>query len=194
MIHIAYGDVEHFRPKAGYRQSLKGRLIRPGYYWLAYEWSNLLFCCQLCNQRFKGNYFPLADEAKRADSHHDPIKIEQPLFVNPALEDPEGVLEFCDGSDGHLLRAIGGNLRGELMIEALGLNREELVEIRRDALSQIEVLVECRELIARKATENPSRELKKKLAKIDRQLKRCVSDSAQFAAMIRAALRTRNLP
>jgi hypothetical protein len=51
--HIAYGDVEHFRPKAAYRQSASGPLVRPGYYWLAYDWSNLLFCCQLCNQRFK---------------------------------------------------------------------------------------------------------------------------------------------
>ena len=51
--HIAYGDVEHFRPKAGYRQRPEDPLVQPGYYWLAYEWSNLLFCCQLCNQRFK---------------------------------------------------------------------------------------------------------------------------------------------
>jgi hypothetical protein len=35
--HIAYGDVEHFRPKAAYRQSPDDPLVRPGYYWLAYE-------------------------------------------------------------------------------------------------------------------------------------------------------------
>ena len=64
--HIAYGDVEHFRPKAGYRQCPKDPLVRPGYYRLAYEWSNLFFCCTLCNQRFKGNHFPLADPARRA--------------------------------------------------------------------------------------------------------------------------------
>src|SRR5829696_6946006 len=33
--HISYGDVEHFRPKAGYRQAAKDPLGRPGYYWLA---------------------------------------------------------------------------------------------------------------------------------------------------------------
>src|SRR5436305_12373624 len=46
--HIAYGDVEHFRPKAGYRQHPADPLSRPGYYWLAYEWSNLYLACQMC--------------------------------------------------------------------------------------------------------------------------------------------------
>ena len=35
--HIAYGDVEHFRPKAGYKQNKNDSLCRPGYYWLAYD-------------------------------------------------------------------------------------------------------------------------------------------------------------
>jgi uncharacterized protein (TIGR02646 family) len=38
-----YGDVEHFRPKAGFTKTRTGKLIRPGYYWLAYEWTNLIF-------------------------------------------------------------------------------------------------------------------------------------------------------
>ena len=57
--HVAHGDVEHFRPKKGYRQTASDSLGLPGYYWLAYEWSNLLFSCQICNQRHKGNLFPL---------------------------------------------------------------------------------------------------------------------------------------
>jgi|GEM_PF-3428357 len=40
--HISYGDVEHFRPKAGYRQHPRDPLGRPGYYWLAYDWGNPL--------------------------------------------------------------------------------------------------------------------------------------------------------
>ena len=187
--HIAHGDVEHFRPKAGYRRRPNGRLIRPGYYWLAYEWSNLLFCCQICNQRFKGNQFPLADEANRATSHHEAIKGEQPLFLDPSVEDPESVLEFCDGRDGHLFREDGGHPRRKVIIEALGLNRADLAEVRRDALSQIIQLIECRELIAKKATDHPDSALRKKLAEIDRHFKRCVSNSAQYSSMTRALLR-----
>jgi hypothetical protein len=47
-------------------------LEQPGYFWLAYVWANLFLACQLCNQSFKKNLFPLADPAKRARSHlHD---------------------------------------------------------------------------------------------------------------------------
>ena len=47
------GDVEHFRPKAGYRQTKSGALLRPGYYWLTYEWDNLLLSCSECVNSFE---------------------------------------------------------------------------------------------------------------------------------------------
>ena len=53
--HITSGDVEHFRPKGAYTQG-KGPtfpFVRPGYFWLAYEWDNLLVSCEVCNQRKK---------------------------------------------------------------------------------------------------------------------------------------------
>jgi hypothetical protein len=49
---VAHGDVEHFRPKSVY-------------WWLAYCYDNYLFSCQICNQTFKGDNFPLSDEALR---------------------------------------------------------------------------------------------------------------------------------
>ena len=76
------GDIEHFRPKGGY--SLDGDLIKPGYYWLAADWENLLLACPHCNQThtleiFDGegwvekvvgklNQFPLEDESKRLNN------------------------------------------------------------------------------------------------------------------------------
>ena len=39
-------DVDHYRPKA----RVYGRDDHPGYYWLAYEWDNLLPACKHCNQ------------------------------------------------------------------------------------------------------------------------------------------------
>ena len=44
--HVAYGDVEHFRPKGGFRQDPNDPLGRPGYYWHAYAWENLFFSCR----------------------------------------------------------------------------------------------------------------------------------------------------
>ena len=33
---ISYGDVEHYRPKAAYKQNKSDKLSETGYYWLAY--------------------------------------------------------------------------------------------------------------------------------------------------------------
>lgn len=43
---VAHGDVEHFRPKNLY-------------WWLAYCYDNYLYSCQICNQTFKSNLFPI---------------------------------------------------------------------------------------------------------------------------------------
>ena len=47
-------QVEHYRPKKALESS-----AHFGYYWLGYEWSNLLLCCPCCN-RAKGTSFPIA--------------------------------------------------------------------------------------------------------------------------------------
>ncbi len=46
-LHVAFGAVEHFRPKSGVKQRASDPLSRPGYFWLAYEWSNLLVVSSL---------------------------------------------------------------------------------------------------------------------------------------------------
>lgn len=43
---VAHGDVEHFRPKSIY-------------WWLAYTYDNYLFSCQICNQIYKLDNFPV---------------------------------------------------------------------------------------------------------------------------------------
>ena len=92
--HIGYGDVEHFRPKGGYKQRRRGPARRPGYYWLAYDWDNLFYSCQLCNQRFKRNLFPLRDGRRRARSHTHRLDKEEPLLVDPAEQDPSKYIGF----------------------------------------------------------------------------------------------------
>jgi hypothetical protein len=43
---VAHGDVEHYRPKSIY-------------WWLAYTYDNYLYACQICNQSYKSNNFPI---------------------------------------------------------------------------------------------------------------------------------------
>ncbi|MGX5843690.1 hypothetical protein ACWGTI_23505 [Mesorhizobium sp. ArgA1] len=48
---VAHGDVEHFRPKGIY-------------WWLAYDFDNYLFACQICNQIYKSDSFPVTPDIR----------------------------------------------------------------------------------------------------------------------------------
>ncbi|GAB3638601.1 hypothetical protein GCM10027422_41910 [Hymenobacter arcticus] len=126
LLETGFGDVEHFRPKGGVRQTVKGPLEQPGYYWLAYDWANLYFSCARCNQAHKRNYFPLANPASRARSHHDTVAHEQPLLLDLATEDPQAHLTFVEEVARPLTE------RGTQCIVAYGLNRTELAQRRRE--------------------------------------------------------------
>ncbi len=89
-----YGDVEHFRPKGGWKQKEGDKLSETGYYWLAYDWDNLFCSCQICNQQFKKNYFPLENHTERATNHGVDIMLEKPLLVHPSNDTPTEHLYF----------------------------------------------------------------------------------------------------
>jgi 5-methylcytosine-specific restriction endonuclease McrA len=127
------GDVEHFRPKGGYKiPGIRG-LNKPGYYWLAYEWSNLFFSCEECNRSNKKNYFPLLDEAKRATPHDNPNSLsdESPLLICPS-EDPSNHIEF----DKDIIK--GRDERGDKSIEYYGLKRSGILEKRLARFKELE--------------------------------------------------------
>ncbi|MBM4042479.1 MAG: hypothetical protein FJ290_28640 [Planctomycetes bacterium] len=170
--HIAYGDVEHFRPKAGYRQQPGDGLSRPGYYWLAYEWSNLFLACELCNRRFKECLFPLRDSSQRATCHKHDLDREEPLLLDPTQRDPEDHLSFR----GEVAYAVEGSQAGIATIEVLGLNREPLVERRRDKLEQLRVLHSAT-LVTSPALAAEARAI----------LQRATAEAAEYAAMVRTA-------
>ncbi len=129
--HISYGDVEHFRPKGGWVQEEGTPLQKPGYYWLAYDWENLFASCQICNQRFKKNHFPLADPDKRANSHLDDLSEETPVLPHPADDDPEQFITY--NVDGQPV-AIDNNPRSLAMIQIFGLARQSIVDRRKEVL------------------------------------------------------------
>lgn len=88
-----FGAVEHFRPKGGYQIEDEKYLRKPGYYWLAYDWNNLLYSCSECNTSYKRNFFPLANENQR-DIEHENITKEEPLLLNPATDEIGDYIEF----------------------------------------------------------------------------------------------------
>ena len=78
-------DVEHYRPKGKVEEDD----THAGYWWTAYEWTNLLYACKYCNQEHKKNYFPLLEGGQRARGPKDDLGQELPALLNPYEDDPE---------------------------------------------------------------------------------------------------------
>lgn len=145
------GDVEHFRPKR--RVSDNNREVvngHNGYYWLAYDWKNLLPCCLKCNQlkiwdKAEGKFwigkqdrFPLEDGSPRVFSHTEDLAIERPLLINPLIEEPEDHLSV-ETSTGIMKWQ---TIRGRACIDMFGLNvRDDLRDGRKAAIKSVKSLV-----------------------------------------------------
>lgn len=136
----SYGDVEHYRPKGAVQQDPGQHEEYPGYYWLAYDWNNLLVSCTPCNLR-KRTLFPLMDPHARVRSHHENLEAEQPLFIHPAMEDPRHHIRFRREAPEPFTP------RGRVTIERLGLRHTKLEEERRERLATLERYRETIELL-----------------------------------------------
>lgn len=183
ILHISYGDVEHFRPKGAVRQARALTLERTGYYWLAYEWSNLYLSCTLCNQRHKQNLFPLEDPDSRVRSHTNAQSLEgeRPMFIDPGAEDPEHQITYHRA----IAAPVNSSTRGEITIAALGLNRADLVCSRREKRKSRLLILEF--VVGYLRSEDPN--LEPFAAKGLAYLHEAVQDDAEYAAMFRALLR-----
>jgi hypothetical protein len=125
-----WGDVEHYRPK----KRVDDDPAHPGYYWLAYETSNLMPSCQKCNQgKGKKNWFPVAHATRAMDETGVPL--EQPLLLSPYFDFPGKHLKFdFDFDVGRPTGFVEGTTeRGRKSVEIYGLNREGLVDGRLQA-------------------------------------------------------------
>lgn len=112
-------DVEHFRPKAAYSSDFKGKSMYPGYFWLAYNWDNLFLACQVCNQIFKNDFFPIEDENTRAQLNDFKIEKETSLFVHPSIDEPENEIEYRESIP------YGKTVKGKKTIAYLGFGSLE---------------------------------------------------------------------
>ena len=140
------GDVEHYRPKGRIRDKdgkivmvqLDGKEVpHPGYWWLAYEWSNMLPSCIDCNRRRNhtdgsaGKADCFAINGKRAVLPQDDITGENPLLLDPSAEGFESTEHFEFHEDGSVKPLTD---RALYSCDLLGLNvREQLKKQREEA-------------------------------------------------------------
>jgi uncharacterized protein (TIGR02646 family) len=184
-------DVEHFRPKKGVCQDTERDMLKPGYYWLAYDWENLFLCCRSCNQRFKRSYFPLVDAGQRARSHNDDPSQESPLFIHPEQDDPEQLIGWHDD----VPYAINRNDKALRTLEALRLRRDDrpphlpgdLQSLRRDHLTkELQPLYQCLQIAESYPDTRLAADLRNKLIRMQ-------ATTEPFAAMTRAFCAARGL-
>ncbi len=121
IIHITYGDIEHFRPRHRFRE-------------LTFIWTNLLLSCNICNdQGHKGHNFPEYEDG------------------NPVLIDPSDPTENIDRHLGFLWDDLtkislvtGKDTRGHEVINTFDLNgsrgRTELIRHRSQQMEKIVAL------------------------------------------------------
>jgi hypothetical protein len=135
--------VDHYRPKANLRED-DGHL---GYYWLGYEWTNLILLCEKCN-RFKSNHFPISvngirvyhpilDEFDRPliqthvlDAEH--FLSENALLLNPEINDVEN--HFIITSEGFWKPLTE---EGKATERICNLNRFELKRHRKSKIDKL---------------------------------------------------------
>jgi hypothetical protein len=152
-----HGDVEHYRPQKGVTnledapvsiQVGDQQQSHPGYFWIAYDPSNLLPSCAKCNQQpktrpdgtlaGKGNRFPVAGNYgyNPGDPANTDLSVEQPLLLHPVLDNPNDHLSFLPQTG-----ALGWQtVRGEKTIEVLDLNNEWLRDQRLQTFESVKNL------------------------------------------------------
>jgi len=159
-LHVYSGDVEHFRPKGEIEEATPDK--KPGYYWLAADWDNLLLSCRNCNQKLthsiygvvskktmgKMNQFPLSNLSKYVRKHNNAngIADEEPyrLLLNPCIDNPEEHLEY--GAEG-IIRprkdATGKeSTKGKTSIDVYVLQRVALVQMREKVLIEMQAQIQ----------------------------------------------------
>jgi len=147
---VSFGDVENFRPKAGARGFNSDEYAPMHYWWLAYEWDNLLISCQICNQKYKRDFFPVEDEKRRAKVgvKGNDLITEGALLIDPCLDNPAEHIEFDENG---YVREL--TKKGKVTIEILGLNRTDLAERRKTTSLELKQRLEMLKIISDSSSE-----------------------------------------
>lgn len=173
-----FGCVEHYRPKGGYDLGSGTPLQQPGYYWLAYDWQNLLFSCSECNTSYKRNHFPLVNENAHDIEHRD-ITNEEPAIINPVTTDPGDHIEFSEFIIRPKMVDAQESIQGKTTIGVFRLNdRKDLKERRRKAWYDYEREL-VKKAIFQKLNNNDG------VALCDETLEQMKDEGAEFCGMFK---------
>ena len=198
---VAYGDVEHFRPKSVY-------------WWLAYSYENYLPSCTACNQEYKKDFFLLEDnknrlpgikitkamsdvdlevlaptltvdaiddaQGKKLEDFEKELQSEKALLINPYTDDPAVYFAYQPILENKEVVVIPTEAKYKKVIEAcedlFGLNRKELLDLRFQWYCNY---MTFRHTLTEKAISAPIR------AATENRLMEMRNDKSAYAGMIR---------
>lgn len=188
-----YGDeleVDHYRPKKERSVAKDRKHDNPGYYWLSYEWSNLILCCSKCNGQ-KSNKFPLTglNELNRVSTHivnpgipnYDSYDFQWiQVYENPLLLNPESDINF----ETHLRYMPSGEVKGitdkgKLTIEICDLNRSWLLNQRQKIID--EYIVDINDSVDDYSRTNNRNELKGSLKNTFKRIQKHTQSNYPFS-------------
>lgn len=198
---VAHGDVEHIRPKSRY-------------WWLAFCYENYVYACQICNQTYKGDAFPIGGrrlaspvrKAKRSalairklttalgpdpldatacDAHHEKMKKEKAHLPDPYTAKVEKLFAWKANA---ILKEVRVVPRGNSAVTKQVVNAVEAhLGLNREELLRLrwQVFSELEALCA--TLDEPLRAKTRK--KVEAAVRAAVADDAMFAGMARYFVR-----
>lgn len=210
-LHVYSGDVEHFRPKGEIEEATPNK--KPGYYWLASDWTNLLLSCRNCNQKLKHlifgklekktmgkmNQFPLDNNFKHIQSHKTyarKIAAEEQnrLLINPCIENPENYFKYESEGVIKPKKSTGKDFQmAEKSIAVYVLQRMPLVQAREKVMKEInaqiqrvlEAVTNLNDCISKPALKDKRVVFDKVLKREMIRLKKFTNDDEEYAGLAR---------
>lgn len=173
-----YSNVEHFRPKGRVDPYPNGPSEYPGYYWLAYNWSNLFLCKSVINTSNKRNFFPLKTGSIRNKTHFDKNN-EACILIDVNIEEPREFINFHNEE----IIGIDSSGRGEFNIAFFNLRHPELDEARR---TKYKIIKGLKELIEFAISSGKS---KTELKQYTETLKETMDPKSEFSSMAKDFLK-----
>lgn len=202
-------DVEHFRPKAKTVElndqdveeasdDLMLKLAEPqreGYWWLAFNFDNLLLCAQVMNREDKRNFFPLhRDSLVASGSNPNAWRTEIPVFLDPRKLDDVCLVAYDEtGAMRPRADLVGWErLRVVITNECFGLSRfQPLIEGRQRTWQKCTGLIEqyVRAAMKQQQEETPNPVLQQQKEDALVELHKLLDPSEPFSSVTASCLR-----
>jgi uncharacterized protein (TIGR02646 family) len=180
-------DVDHFRPKKEVAEDPD----HEGYWWLAFDWYNYRYSCQLCNQRRvdtangtdggKCEHFPLRPGSFRAKQEADKWQKEEVELLDPIDPEDWKLLTFLPNGQPTPSQAEGTReyARAKTSIHVYHLHYYEFVRERRVKATEIRLIVEDIDEIYQKIADP---EMRARYKKRQKDLLRLIHPDSEYSA------------